>query len=276
MKIFLTGASSYVGAKLYLDLKDKHEVTGSYFNNKLSNDFIKLDITNEVEIAKVVGKYSPEVIIHAAANASGEWCEKHPKEALEINEKGTEYILRVAKKMDSKVIFISSYAVHDPSLLYSRTKINSEKLVKESGLDYLILRPSFIVGYSPNTTNDRPMNRLLKNLDEGVPAIYDSSWKFYPTYLKQISEVIQTCLDKNIFNKIIPIASDKAVSRYELAKDILSPFNIEVNPEDKKLNSKLTQEDLTILDKLNLPTYTYEQMIDGIVDEIKNREKIVL
>ncbi len=59
-------------------------------------------------------------------------------------------------------------------------------------------------------------------------------------------------------------------SRFDLAKDILTPFNIEVQSEDKQDKSPIFSEDLSVLKELNLPEYTYSEMIDNIIQEIKD------
>ncbi len=270
MKILITGASSYVGAKIYADLKDKFETTGTYFLNKLFEELKKLDITNQEEVTNLISNIKPEYIIHVAANASGGWCDKNPDLAKSINEDGTKYIVEAANKVNSKVIYISSFAAINPTIFYGETKLHGEDFVKKTKSGFNILRPSLIVGYSPNTTNDRPFNRLLKNLNEHTPAIYDLSWKFQPTYLRHISEIIQKLIKLNIGNKIIPIAVPEVKSRFDLAKDILTPFNIEVQSEDKQDKSPVFTENLSILKELNLPEYTYSKMIDNIIQELKD------
>lgn len=164
-----------------------------------------------------------------------------------------------------------------PSKIYDRTKLKSEEIVKNAKNGYLILRPSFILGYSLNTTNDRPFNRLLKNLNEGVPAAYDTSWKFQPTYIRHISEVIEACIKNKIFNRSIVIAVPEMKSRYDIAKDILTSFGIEVTPNDAKDSSlEIFEDNRSELKRLDLPKYTYEEMIKEIIDEIRNREKFVI
>lgn len=272
MKILLTGANSYVGARLYLDLRKFYELIGTYTHNQLSKEFTHLDIADPIEVDSVISTYKPDIIIHAANNANARWCEANPKEAVLLNQTATQYIVDNADKINAKVIYISSFAVHNDTNVYGRTKKASEEITKQAKGGYLILRPSFILGFSPNTVNDRPFNRLLKNLDEGTEAIYDTSWRFYPTYLGQISEIIRVCIEKNMWNHIIPVAVPELKTRYDTAKDILSPFGITVIPVDKHDTLPLTKEDFVILDTLHLPKYSYDKMIGAIVSEIKKRE----
>jgi dTDP-4-dehydrorhamnose reductase len=276
MKILIIGANSHLGARLQFDLASKHEVVGTYHSEPLSDKQIKLDITDKEQVNSVIESVKPEVIIDVAANASPKWCDENPEEAKRINQDATSCIVEASKRIGSKIIYISSYVVMKPTILYARTKLESEKIIQESGVEHVIIRPSLIIGYSPNTTNDRPFNRLLKNLDEGTPAEYDTSWKFQPTYVGHISEVIEAVLAKNIKNVIIPVAVPEFKSRFDLANDILSKFSIKVKALDIGDKSTPIVGDLSVLKKLGLPEYTYKEMIAKIVAEIKNREMYTL
>ena len=273
MNILLTGASSYVGARLFLDLSKKYAITGTYNDAKLSDKFIHLDITDPEEIKSVISKKKPDVIIHAAANANARWCEANPEKAISLNQKATQTIVLAANEIDAKVILISSFAAIDPANVYGKTKQASEDFVKKAKKGYIILRPSLIIGFSPNTVNDRPFNRILKNLDEKTEPRYDTSWKFQPTYLGHLSEVISTVLDKNITNQTIPVAVKELKTRYDIAKDILQPFGITAIQEDKQDSSPVTTDNLEKLEELNLLQYTYQEIINKIVEEIKHRER---
>ncbi len=270
MDVLITGASSYVGASIYARLKDKYSVIGTYNSHRLFPELEFLDITDKQRVMDFVLTKKPDVIIHVAANASGSWCEKNPEQAIAINQEGTRHIVDSANAVDSKVILISSFAVADTGSLYGRTKIASEKYVKEVKAGYIILRPSLIIGFSPNTTNDRPFNRFLKNIEEGVPVVYDFSWKFQPTWLKHLVEVIEEALERNIINETIPVSVPELKTRYEIAKDILNEFNIAVNSEDKHDPTPTFSANLDRLRELRLPEYTYDEMIAGIVQEIRD------
>lgn len=273
MKILIIGASSYLGARLYFDLKSKFEVKGTYSSNQLSKKFIHLDITNQETVDKIVSEFKPEVIIHVANNASAKWCETNPEKAVLLNQTATQYLVNSANVVGAKVIYISTMGAIKPTNLYGKTKLKSEEIIKTTKNGYLILRPSLILGYSPNTLNDRPFNRLLRNLDEKTSAVYDTSWKFQPTYIGHISEVIESAINQNIVNKSIIIAVPEMKSRFETARDLLTPFGIKVIPIDEQDSTfEIFEDDLSELNELKLPKYTYEEMIKKIVEEIKNRD----
>lgn len=269
MNILITGASSYVGASIYSRLKDKYQVHGTYMNNKLFPELDSLDITNRISVIDYVSRIKPDFIIHVAAYASGNWADKNLEKGLEINEKGTRNIVDAANNNGSKIIFISSFAALNASSPYGVSKSNGEQYVKETKAGYVILRPSLIVGLSPNTTNDRPFNRILKNITEHTPAAYDTSWKFQPTWLRHIDEVVEEVIIRQIVNETVELAVPEAKTRFDIANDLLSDMGIKVTPKDMHDISPLFVNDLKTLKELGLPQYTYDQMIEGIKQEIK-------
>jgi dTDP-4-dehydrorhamnose reductase len=275
-KILLIGASSYLGARLYVDLSKTFHVVGTYASHKLSDAFIPLNITKDQEIRKVIQEVKPDIIVHAANNASAKWCNAHPAEAVAVNQTSMQYIADAANAANATLIYISSFSANDLSNMYGKTKHGSENIVKQSVKKYCIVRPSLILGYSPNTTNDRPFNRVLKNLDEGTLAVYDTSWKFQPTYIRHISEVIQQVIEKNILAKTLHVGVSDIKSRFDVAKDILAPFGVTVTPTDSNDPGVLLTDNYNTLRDLGLPEYTYEDMIREIVEEMNHRERFII
>lgn len=271
MKILLTGASSYVGARIYFDLSKKFEIVGTYSGTKLSEKFVHLDLNNFDEIKKLINEQKPEVIIHAAAGI-GKWCEENPELAIIVNQEATKQIVEAANGIGAKVIFISSFHATNPVNTYSKTKKVSEDYVLQTKAGYVILRLFHAMGFSPNTINDRAFNRLLNNLDGKSEAVYDSSWKVSPMYIGHLSEVIIQVIDRNILNEIIPVGVKEKKSRYEMAVDILKPFNIKVTSVDLHDTTFSADENFEKLKELDLPQYSYQEIVDKMIDEIKHRE----
>ncbi|MDP2683679.1 MAG: sugar nucleotide-binding protein [bacterium] len=276
MKMLIIGADSYVGARVYFEISKKYETIGTYYQDKLSKRFLYLDITDRNNVNKLITKQQPTIIIHVANNSSAKWCKENKKKAIEINQKSTEFIVQTANLIKAKMIYISSFSAIEYADIYGKTKFESEQIIKKVRAGYLILRLSLVLGFSPNTKNDRPFNRLLKNLDQSTQAIYDISWKFKLTYLGHVCEVIAAAIDKDIWFEKIPVAVEGLRTRYEVAKDILSYFNIKVKKINNQDKTPINRENLSKLKNLKLPTYTYNQVIKKIIEEIKNRNDFKL
>jgi dTDP-4-dehydrorhamnose reductase len=145
-KILITGASGYLGARLYLDLAHKYDVIGTYHSDKLSPKFVHMDVTNEEEVQDVVLKHRPNLIIHTAANASAKWCEANAEKAVLLNDTGTKNVAEAANSVQAKLFYISSFAAESPSDLYAITKKSGEDYAKQVKAGHNIIKPSLIIG----------------------------------------------------------------------------------------------------------------------------------
>jgi dTDP-4-dehydrorhamnose reductase len=277
MKILLIGASSYVGARIYFDLKDLYEVVGTYNNNPLSKSFVKLDITDPHDVSRVFAEVKPEIVIHVANFPSPRNAVGNEEKFTQLNDNGTTNVVEGANSVGAKVVFISSQAATNATDIYGKLKAKSEDMVATTTAGYLIVRPSLIVGFSPNTTNPRPFNRILKCLDDKTTTgEFDTSWKLQPTYIGHIPQIIKKTVETNVWNKTIPVFIDELVTQYQIAQDILGEYGITVNQIDQHINIPPSKNDLKEFTFFDLSPHTYKEMITTISKEIEERNKFTL
>ena len=270
MKIAILGAGGYVGARLFIDLKNSFEVVGTYHENKLFPELLQLDITQRGDIDQILNQIKPEIVIHVANNPSSKWCDENPEKAVLLNEQSTGYLVEAANARSVKIIYISTMGAIESDNLYQRTKSNSEKIIRQANTDFLILRPSVGIGLSPNTTAPSFFNQLLSCIKQNTPTEIDTSLKFQPVHLNHISQVILSCIKNNIWNQTIPISIAESKSKYEIAFDLLSQFGIKVVPVDNHRTPFNGVNDIDEqLTKLHLPVWTYSTLINKTISEIK-------
>lgn len=197
MKVLLTGAFGNVG-KSTLDelLRQGHEVrcfdVRSKKNERAAAKYrgrIELswgDVRRCEDVADAM--QDREAVIHLAfmipstMSHSGKSCEDHPELAEAINVGGTRNVIAAAKSLarTPRLVFASSISVFgltqdqppprtaaDPVGAvdhYSRHKLACEKMVVESGLDWVILRFSAVlavsVGMNPDMFDTALSNRI--------------------------------------------------------------------------------------------------------------------
>lgn len=277
MKILLIGANSYVGARLFYDLRSSFQIIGTYHKEQFFHEFFQLDITSRESLSNIFSNIKPDIVIHAANYPSPSNAVNNEEAFRSLNDKGTQNVVEFSNKFGSKLIFISSQAANNPSNLYGELKLKSEMLAKQVTNGYLILRPSYIVGFSPNTSNPRPFNKILKCIDDPKTiAEFDISWKLQPTYLGHLSAVIKWIINTDNWNQEVPVFIDELVTQYQIASDILSSFEIEVNKIDLGINIPPSRDSLDFFNSMQLPPRTYAEMIEIVVSEIRNRDKFRL
>ena len=155
-KILITGGSGTLGKEL-IHKFPKKEIHSTFRNNKSNEEnAVFLDITNQKQLNEKINEIKPEIIIHTAAITNLDWCENNKDETFLTNVSATRFLTELAKKNNSKLIFISTDSVFDGKKgdyreddsqnavnVYSESKIEAEKIVNEYS-NSLILRGTFV------------------------------------------------------------------------------------------------------------------------------------
>lgn len=168
MRVLVTGVKGQLGFDTVNELEKRgHETIGV--------DIDEMDITDEASVKRVLETEKPEVVIHCAAWTAVDAAEDEeniPK-VMAVNVKGTEYIAKVCKKLDCKMIYISTDYVfagqgvrpwkpedeRAPLNVYGQSKYEGELAVQELLKKYYIVRIAWVFG-----TNGKNFIRTMLNL----------------------------------------------------------------------------------------------------------------
>lgn len=203
------------------------------------------DIKNKTKVVNFIKKTNPKIIIHAASLGNVDYCEENPNEAYKVNVEGTQNIADAAKAVNAKIIFLSSNAVYDgdnplydekkitkPIDVYGKTKVEGEKLIIKSNLNYCILRLITIYGWPQPGGRVNPVTWVIDNLKKRqrinvVNDIYNNH-----LWAGQAAEVIWEVIKRNI-EGMYNIAGADCISRYDLALKVAKVFELDsslINP----------------------------------------------
>lgn len=246
--VLFTGATGLLGRYFFKNPPVSYKLTGTYNKNSNINkkDFFKLEITNKNEVLSLFEKISPDIVIHAASLGNVDYCEIHKKEAEEVNIEGTDNVLYACRKIGAKIIFTSSNAIYDgenppfsedspanPLDYYGKTKKESEKLIKKSGVTFVILRLMTMYGWPEKGGRGNPAVWVIEELQNKrkisvVSDIYNNH-----LYAGQAADAVWKVIKGNRKNEIYNIAGADCVSRFELALKIAEVFKLDaslINP----------------------------------------------
>jgi dTDP-4-dehydrorhamnose reductase len=140
----VTGASGLLGLNFALAVDGKeHQVTGVDYRNPLkwvNFKMLQMELTAPGVVERVIGEVKPDVVLHCAANANVDDCEKDPAAARKLNSDLPGVVAAAAKKHAAKMVHISTDAVFDgktgnyseddlpnPLSVYASTKLEGEK-----------------------------------------------------------------------------------------------------------------------------------------------------
>lgn len=178
MKVFVTGVCGQLGHDVMNELyKRGYFGVGSDIHEEYSGiedksavtlmPYEKLDITDALAVERVISKVNPDVVVHCAAWTAvdaAEDDENIPK-VRAINVYGTQNIANVCKKMNCKMIYISTDYVFNgqgtepwqpdckdyaPLCVYGQTKLDGELAVSTTLDKYFIVRIAWVFGKNGN------------------------------------------------------------------------------------------------------------------------------
>lgn len=170
MKAFITGVGGQLGYDVMNELSERgYDCVGSDILETTDNNYpyVQLDITDKTAVEAALGEIKPDVVIHCAAWTAVDAAEDEdnkPK-VYAVNVTGTKNIAEACKKLDSKMIYISTDYVFNgrgtepwqadckdfaPLNYYGQTKYEGELAVSRTLEKFFIVRIAWVFGRNGN------------------------------------------------------------------------------------------------------------------------------
>jgi nucleoside-diphosphate-sugar epimerase len=128
-----------------------------------------------------------------------------------VNVRQTQKIVDLCKRSHiHKIVYISGLGVGDSTTFgYFISKLKAEQLIIKSGLDYTILRASYIVG-----TDDPLTKNLSKQIKQGTIQIPGSGlYRLQPIAIRDVCKVIFNCVtNKKLSRQIVDLVGPRTIS----------------------------------------------------------------
>ena len=178
MKVLVTGVAGQLGHDVVNELaKRGHEAVGTDLAETYAGvqdgsavvtaPYVSLDITDEAAVEATINDVKPDAVVHCAAWTAVDLAEdedKHDK-VVAVNVNGTENIAKACKKVDCKMVYLSTDYVFDgqgenawdadckdykPLNVYGQTKLDGELAVSSILNKYFIVRIAWVFGLNGN------------------------------------------------------------------------------------------------------------------------------
>lgn len=174
MKIFVTGVGGQLGHDVMNELAGRgYEGIGSDIAPVYSGiqdgtavtqmPYVPMDITDRASVDQILSDLRPDVVVHCAAWTAVDMAEDDDKveKVRQVNAAGTENIALACKKLDCKMVYLSTDYVFDgqgteawqpdckdykPLNVYGQTKLEGELAVSSNLEKYFIVRIAWVFG----------------------------------------------------------------------------------------------------------------------------------
>ncbi len=259
MKILITGSNGLLGQKLVYKLRNQSGIeciaTARGENRLVKQDgytYESLDITNPKNVEEVFTKFLPEVIINTAAMTNVDACELEKENAWLMNASSVDYQVKVLESLKNKRPKYSPHFIHlstdfifdgahgpldenekpNPLSYYAETKLEAEKIVMASSLDWAIARTVLVYGIVDNMSRSNIVLWVKSNLEQGKTInVVDDQFRT-PTLAEDLADgciLIAKKRAKGIYNisgkdfySILELANTVA-DYYGLDKSLIKP-----------------------------------------------------
>lgn len=221
-KIWVCGCRGQIG-KAINDVVDKLEF------EMLDTDIEELDVTDTDEVLRFGEMNRPDIIINCSGMTDIAACEENPAMAFKVNALGARNLAIVARKMEAKMIQLSTDDVFDgkstepydefdatnPCTVYGKSKLAGENYVKEFTYKHFIVRSSWVYGKGDNF-----IHSFLEKVDKGEELAIAADQFGTPTSANELARFLLHLVHTSEYGTYH--ATNKGVcSRYAFAEEIL-------------------------------------------------------
>ena len=295
-KVLLTGANGLLGQKLVYAFKSRNDIellaTGIGQNRLIDQanySYQSLDITNETEVNQTIKQFSPHVIINCAAMTNVDACELNQKQCWDVNVNGVKHLANAVAKLGTHFIHLSTDFVFDgedgpynendipnPLHYYAKSKLESEKIVKENCVNWSIARTIIIYGITDNMSRSNLVLWAKGEIEKGNTINVVNDQFRSPTLAEDLAKGCISIMDKNA-QGLFHLSGPTRYSILEMVYMVADFYNLDkslINPvSSKSLNQPAKRPLVTGFDirkakkELN---YNPSDFLAGI--EIMNRQ----
>ena len=273
MKVLVTGVGGQLGHDVMNELARRgYEGIGSDIAPEYSGvadgsavttmPYIPMDITDAASVEEKITEVHPDVVVHCAAWTAVDMAEDDDKveKVRAINAGGTANIANVCKKLDCKMVYISTDYVFDgqglkpwqpdckdykPLNVYGQTKLEGELAVSETLEKYFIVRIAWVFG-----KNGRNCIKTMLNVGkthDKIAVVNDQIGT--PTYTFDLARLLVDMIETEKYGYYHATNEGGYISWYDFTKEIFRQaveMGHEEYAEDRLTVSPVTTEEYGI------------------------------
>ena len=273
MKVLVTGVGGQLGHDVMNELARRgYEGIGSDIAPEYSGvadgsavttmPYISMDITDAASVEEKIAEVHPDVVVHCAAWTAVDMAEDDDKveKVRAINAGGTANIANVCKKLDCKMVYISTDYVFDgqglepwqpdckdykPLNVYGQTKLEGELSVSETLEKYFIVRIAWVFGKNGKNFIKTMLN--VGKTHDKLTVVNDQIGT--PTYTFDLARLLVDMIETEKYGYYHATNEGGYISWYDFTKEIFRQaveMGHEEYAEDRLTVSPVTTEEYGI------------------------------
>jgi dTDP-4-dehydrorhamnose reductase len=228
-KLLISGASGFLGWHLCQKARADWTVYGTYASHCLEIDgvnLIKLDLRDFQALKQLFERLQPDAVIHTAARAKPNFCQKYPRESFEINVIASLNLAGLCSDFAIPCVFTSTDLVFDglnppyresdrvsPISYYGEQKVLAESGMLERHPQTAICRMPLMFGVA-SPTAESFLQPFIKTLREGKELSLFFDEVRTPVSASTAASGLLLALEKKLAG-ILHLGGKERISRYD-------------------------------------------------------------
>lgn len=242
-RILVTGASGLLGLNFALRCHDETDIVGVVNQNKISNlpfETLQRDFFNSDAVSGLIGAAKADAVLHCAAMANVDRCEKEPEAAAFINGTVPAILAEEADRRSIPFVHISTDAVFDgenpgaggyreneppnPINVYAESKLSGERNVLQANPSALVARVNF---YGWSASGKRSLSEFFyRNLRDGKQVSGFTDVLFCPLYVGDLARILSRLIWSGE-SGLMHVFGSRVLSKYEFGVEIAKTFGFD-------------------------------------------------
>ena len=241
-KLLVTGASGLLGLNLCLDAAGRFDITGLVNQHALSGapfSVLQADLTRPGEFTRVLRQVRPDWVVHTAAQANVDACEKDPATSALMNALLPGEVAQACRELGASLLHVSTDAVYDgvaggyteadipnPQGVYARDKWMGEQAVLQAYPQAAVARVNF---YGWSLLGKRSLAEFFyQRLSAGNPVQGFTDVLFCPLLANHLGGLLIEMLEKNL-GGIYHVLSREYQSKYAFGVALARRFGLDAS-----------------------------------------------
>ena len=259
MKVLVTGVAGQLGYDVINELSKRGILAfgtdilseDGLLNKAKYDQYFQLDITDKAKVDKLTKWLNPDAIVHCAAwtNVDGAEDEKNKPLVKKINVDGTDNLVKSAKELGCKFLYISTDYVFDgqgmkpwepddknyaPQNYYGETKLQGELAVSSRLDKFFIVRIAWVFGLNGKNF----IKTMLSLADKGYKELRVVDDQIgTPTYTYDLARLLVDMVQTEKYGYYHATNEGGYISWADFAEEIFKQAN-----KDVKVNRVTTSE----------------------------------
>jgi dTDP-4-dehydrorhamnose reductase len=226
--------------------KNRHPITSGYI-------YEELDVCEYADLERVISKYKPHAIIHTAAMTNVDQCESEKEACIKLNLRSVEHLAKLAEQYPFDLVHLSTDFVFDgeagpytesdmpkPLSYYGHSKLDAEKVLLASNIEYSILRTIIVYGVAADMSRTNIVLWAKGALEKGNPIKVVNDQYRMPTLAEDLAKACLLAIEKKA-QGIYHISGKDYMSVIEMVKRIAAFFKLDDSIIEETDSSTLNQ-----------------------------------